>query len=71
VTDQMKIAAADAIARVIADDQITPDYIIPSVFDRRVSRTVAKAVSKAAIEAGVARRQRKHGFPVQMGSGLQ
>ena len=61
VTDEMKIAAAHAIADVIPADQILPDYIIPSVFDRRVSKAVAKAVSQAAVEAGVARREQKSG----------
>jgi malate dehydrogenase (oxaloacetate-decarboxylating) len=64
VTDEMKIAAADAIAAVLADDEILADYIVPSVFDRRVSRVVAKAVAQSAIEAGVARRRQKHGYPI-------
>ena len=41
----MKIAAADAIAGILSDDEILPDYIIPSVFDRRVATAVAEAVS--------------------------
>jgi len=61
VTDEMKTAAATAIANVIADEKITPDYIIPSVFDRRVAETVAGAVSNAAIKCGVAQRQQKSG----------
>ncbi len=55
VTNEMKIAAADAIAGVITDDEVTDDYIIPSVFDRRVAKVVSEAVSQAAIEAGVVR----------------
>ena len=54
VTESMKIAAAHAIAQIIPEDQIRPDYIVPSVFDTRVAAAVAKAVSKAAVEAGVA-----------------
>ena len=61
VTDEMKTAAATAIANVIAAEKITPDYIIPSVFDRRVAETVAEAVSNAAIQCGVAQRQKKSG----------
>ena len=53
VTETMKIAAARAIAEVISDDELRPDYIIPSVFDRRVAAEVSKAVGQAAVEAGV------------------
>jgi malate dehydrogenase (oxaloacetate-decarboxylating) len=45
----MKLAAADAIAGVIANDDVQPDYIIPSVFDRRVSQVVAQAVAESAL----------------------
>ena len=54
VTERMKIAAARAIADIIAEDHIRPDYIIPSVFDKRVAVDVAKAVAKAAVAEGVA-----------------
>jgi malate dehydrogenase (oxaloacetate-decarboxylating) len=54
VTESMKIAAARAIAEIIPADHIRPDFIVPSVFDKRVAVDVAKAVSQAAIEAGVA-----------------
>lgn len=56
VNDQMKIAAAEAIASVVGPDELHEDYIIPSVFNRRVATAVAKAVVKAAQESGVARR---------------
>jgi malate dehydrogenase (oxaloacetate-decarboxylating) len=56
VTEEMKIAAAKAIADVIGRDELHEDYLIPSVFDRRVSRAVAAAVVQAARETGVARR---------------
>ncbi len=54
VTEGMKVAAARAIADIIAEDHIRPDYIIPSVFDKRVAVNVAKAVAKAAVAEGVA-----------------
>ena len=62
VTDPMKVAAARAIAGVIPDDEILADYIIPSVFDRRVTTAVSEAVAHAAIETGVARRNQKPGL---------
>jgi malate dehydrogenase (oxaloacetate-decarboxylating) len=46
VTEAMKIAAARAIASVIPEDQIRPDYIVPSVFNELVAVSVAKAVSE-------------------------
>jgi len=55
VTENMKLAAADALAEVIADE-LTPDHIIPSVFDERVGPAVAAAVARAARADGVARR---------------
>jgi malate dehydrogenase (oxaloacetate-decarboxylating) len=54
----MKLAAAHAIARVIPEDELHADYIIPSVFNRRVAESVAGAVAGAAIDTGVARRER-------------
>jgi malate dehydrogenase (oxaloacetate-decarboxylating) len=59
ITDEMKIAAAYAIAGVISDDEVLASYIIPSVFDRRIATAVADAVAAAATEEGVARRQQK------------
>jgi len=59
VAPEMKIAAAQAIADVIPESDLRPDYVIPSVFDRRVAQAVASAVSRVAIETGVARRQQK------------
>lgn len=55
INDEMKIAAAKAIASVIPDDEITPEYIIPDSFNKEVSKTVAKAVAEAARKTGVAR----------------
>jgi malate dehydrogenase (oxaloacetate-decarboxylating) len=54
----MKIAAATAIANIISDDELHPDYIVPSVFDRRVGEAVAREVEEAAYATGVARRER-------------
>lgn len=56
VTDAMKTAAVNAIASLIGEGELTPDHVIPSVFDPRVAPAVAEAVAKAAIESGLARR---------------
>ena len=58
VTDGMKIAAAHAIADTIDESSLTADYVVPSVFDKKVVRRVATAVKEAAIEDGVARKER-------------
>lgn len=58
INEPMKIAAANAIAGIIAEDEIHPDYIIPSVFDRRVGEAVAREVENAAYATGVARREK-------------
>ena len=58
INEEMKLAAAHAIARVIPEDELHADYIIPSVFNRRVAEAVAEAVAGAAVESGVARRDR-------------
>lgn len=55
INDEMKIAAAEAIASIIKDDELNEEYIIPDAFDERVARNVARAVSKAAVKSGVAR----------------
>jgi malate dehydrogenase (oxaloacetate-decarboxylating) len=57
ITEGMKVAAAEAIAAVISDDELNPDYIIPSVFNRKVAPAVAAAVVQVAVEEGVARRE--------------
>ncbi len=59
VTEEMKLAAARAIAGVIKPSQLHEDYIVPSVFDRRVAEAVAAAVEREAYRSGVAQRQRK------------
>jgi malate dehydrogenase (oxaloacetate-decarboxylating) len=58
ITEEMKLAAAEAIASVVKPDELEPEYVIPSVFNRDVASAVAKAVSAAAGSAGVARRLR-------------
>ena len=55
INDEMKIAAAKAIAGVISDEELNPDYIIPDAFDERVGKAVADAVAQAARDTGVAR----------------
>jgi malate dehydrogenase (oxaloacetate-decarboxylating) len=57
INDEMKIAAARALASLISDSELSAEYIIPEPFDPRVGPAVAKAVSQAAIESGVARIQ--------------
>ncbi len=56
VNEAMKVAAAVAIAGIIPDQDLHADYIVPSVFDRRVSGAVAKAVAEVATQTGLARR---------------
>jgi malate dehydrogenase (oxaloacetate-decarboxylating) len=58
INEEMKLAAANAIARIIPDQKLHPDYIVPSVFDRRVAEAVSKEVEEAAYRTGVARRER-------------
>ena len=55
INERMKIAAAEAIAELVAEDKVSPDYVIPDPFDKRVAPAVAAAVAKAAMESGVAR----------------
>jgi len=55
INDEMKIAAAKAIADMVSDEELTPEYIIPSALNRNVGKAVAKAVAQAARDSGVAR----------------
>lgn len=55
INDEMKIAAAEAIAGIISDDELNEEYIIPDAFDKRVCEYVAKAVADAARKTGIAR----------------
>src|SRR5215813_10723929 len=58
INEEMKLAAANAIAGIISDTELHPEYIVPSVFDKRVAEAVSKGVEAAAYETGVARRDR-------------
>ena len=55
INEEMKIAAAKAIASLVSDDELNPDYILPAAFDERVGKAVADAVAQAARDSGVAR----------------
>src|SRR5215211_7102748 len=57
INEQMKLAAANAIAGIISDAELHPEYIVPSVFDKRVAEVVAREVEVAAHKTGVARRK--------------
>jgi malate dehydrogenase (oxaloacetate-decarboxylating) len=57
INEEMKLAAAQAIAGVIPESELHADYIVPSVFNRHVVESVADAVAKAAIATGLARRE--------------
>jgi malate dehydrogenase (oxaloacetate-decarboxylating) len=56
INDEMNLAAASAIASIISEDELHPEYIVPSVFDRRVAAEVARATEEAAHSTNVARR---------------
>ena len=57
INEEMKMATVQAIAELVAEDELNADYIIPAPFDARVAPQVAAYVAKAAMETGVARRQ--------------
>jgi malate dehydrogenase (oxaloacetate-decarboxylating) len=59
VNEEMKIAAAEAIASQVTERELHEEYIIPSVFNRHVARAVAKAVTETAYKTGAAVRQRR------------
>ncbi len=56
INEEMKMAASFAIASLVSDEELSPEYILPAAFDKRIARTVADAVIKAAKETGVARK---------------
>jgi malate dehydrogenase (oxaloacetate-decarboxylating) len=58
ITENMKVAAAEAIAEAVSDELLSPTFIIPSVFDREVPFAVARAVGEAAIAEGITRAPR-------------
>lgn len=55
ITEEMKLAAAYAIAGLVSDDELKKDYILPLAFDKRIAPAVSKAVGKAAIDGNIAR----------------
>ena len=55
INEEMKIAAAEALAGLISDEELSDEYIMPAALDDRVAKTVAKAVAEAAVRTGVAR----------------
>ena len=57
INEEMKLAAAEAIAAVVKPEELSPEYVIPSVFNRDVAPAVAGAVAAAAEATGVARRR--------------
>ena len=57
INEKMKVAAAEAIASLITEEELSEDYVIPGPFDSRVAPIVAKSVAKAAMDSGVARIQ--------------
>jgi malate dehydrogenase (oxaloacetate-decarboxylating) len=58
INEEMKLAAAHAIAGLISDEELHPEYIVPSVFDKRIAEAVSRQVEEAAYATGVARRER-------------
>jgi malate dehydrogenase (oxaloacetate-decarboxylating) len=58
INEEMKLAAANAIANIISPAELHPEYIVPSVFDKRVAEAVARGVEEAAYQTHVARRDR-------------
>jgi malate dehydrogenase (oxaloacetate-decarboxylating) len=60
VNEEIKLAAAKAIASMVDEKELSEDYTVPSIFDRKVVTAVAAAVSEAAFKTGVARRERWH-----------
>ena len=55
INEDMKMAAAKAIASLVSDDELNEDYILPMAFDSRIGKTVAAAVAEAAKKTGAAR----------------
>ena len=57
ITENMKVAAAYAIANAVSAEDLAPDHVIPSVFDKRIAPLVAAAAAEAAIRDGVIRKR--------------
>jgi len=64
INEEMKLAAAHAIAAIVKPEELHADYIIPSVFDKRVAESVSRDVEEAAYRTGVARRDRSRTDPM-------
>jgi malate dehydrogenase (oxaloacetate-decarboxylating) len=64
VNDEMKLAAARAIAGCVSRSELSEEYIIPSVFNKAVAPAVAEAVARAAHQTGTARRRRRRPAPM-------
>ena len=58
INDEMKMAASYAIASLVSDEELSPEYIIPPAFDERIGKTVAAAVADAAVKSGAARTEK-------------
>jgi malic enzyme len=58
ISEEMKLAAAHAIAEIITPEELRPDHVVPSFFNRDVAKLVAAAVMQAAVDTGVAGRRR-------------
>lgn len=56
ITENMKLAAVDAIANLVSEEELTPEYILPRAFDKRVAPAVAAAIAKQAVADGVIRK---------------
>ncbi len=65
ISEEMKLDAARALAEVIPEDNLSEDYIIPSVFDERIVPAIAEAVEKAARQSGAARTHLEERDPEQ------
>ena len=59
INDEMKLAAADALANLVADEDLREDYVVANAFDERVPLAVAKAVADVAVKTGVARKNKR------------
>ena len=57
INDEMKLAAADALANLVSDEDLREDYVVADAFDERVPLAVAKAVADVAVKTGVARKK--------------
>ena len=55
INEEMKVAASYAIASLVGDNELNPEYILPQAFDKRIGKAVAEAVKEAAVKTGVAR----------------